>query len=315
MRISCQRGSARVDWIQWSTLRQPTMPNGCWQEFIMLISRQFGPERLRFVVMPSGSSRPPTNRSAYRGVIAISDSGKSRKLKTAEITARKIAADIVNENLSSGDGLPSEAAMLKNYGVSRESLREALRLLEVQGLITLRRGPGGGPVVGYVDPASLGRMTTLYLQMAGATYHEFFEAWLISETFLAGKAARHPDPTRRASLMKPFLDEAAESDEKFHEELSTHIEFHSTVAQLADNRVLELVHGQLNQIARHHILEVEAFRVLRKPVVNEHAALAKSIAAGHPRKAEELMHEHVTAVVDFIHQSMGHVRDSYIEWH
>ena len=44
-------------------------------------------------------------------------------------------------------------------------------------------------------------------------------------------------------------------------------------------------------------------------------AVAKSIAAGHPRKAEELMHEHVSAIVDFIHQDMGRIGDSSIEWH
>ena len=51
-------------------------------------------------------------------------------------------------------------------------------------------------------------------------------------------------------------------------------------------------------------------------------AVAKSIAAGHPRQAEEHMHEpeehmheHVSAVVDFIHQDMGRIGDSHIEWH
>jgi DNA-binding FadR family transcriptional regulator len=57
--------------------------------------------------------------------------------------------------------------MIRHYGVSRESLREGLRLLEVQGLITLRRGPGGGPVVGHIDPATLGRTSTLYYHVAG----------------------------------------------------------------------------------------------------------------------------------------------------
>src|SRR5215207_8453406 len=94
----------------------------------------------------------------------------NRPLKTAETVARDIVRDIVARELRPGDRLPSEGAMLEEYGVSRESLREALRLLEVHGLITIRRGPGGGPSVGQVEPANLSRMSTLFYHLAGATY-------------------------------------------------------------------------------------------------------------------------------------------------
>jgi GntR family transcriptional regulator, transcriptional repressor for pyruvate dehydrogenase complex len=82
--------------------------------------------------------------------------------------------------------------MVEQYAVNRESRREGLRLLEVQGLITLRRGPGGGPVVDRLDPANLGRISTLYYHLAGGTYAELFEAWAIAETILAERAARNP---------------------------------------------------------------------------------------------------------------------------
>ena len=101
--------------------------------------------------------------------------------------------DIVTAGLQTGDGLPPEAAMLEHYKVSRESLREGLRLLEVQGLISIRRGPGGGPMVGTVDPANLGRVSTLFYHLAGATYRELFEAWVLAESMLAERAARNPD--------------------------------------------------------------------------------------------------------------------------
>src|SRR4051812_18011504 len=86
-----------------------------------------------------------------RGCIAIAPGeGVMRPLKTSEIVARDVVRDISNGGLQPGDGLPSESAMLEQYGVSRESLREGLRLLEVQGLIRIRRGPGGGPIVGTI---------------------------------------------------------------------------------------------------------------------------------------------------------------------
>ena len=118
-----------------------------------------------------------------------------RPLKTAEAFARDLVREIVRKGLRTGDKLPSEAVMLEEFGLSRESLREGLRLLEVQGLITLRRGPGGGPIVGHLDPASLGRTSTLYYHLAGGTYSELLEAWVVTE--VAPRRAGGPQPRPR----------------------------------------------------------------------------------------------------------------------
>jgi len=67
-----------------------------------------------------------------------------RTLKTSEIVALEIVRDIVSQRFKAGDRLPLESEMLAHYRVSRSSLREALRLLEVQGLIVIRPGPGAG---------------------------------------------------------------------------------------------------------------------------------------------------------------------------
>ncbi len=128
-----------------------------------------------------------------------------RPLKASESVARDIVDDIVVQRLGERDNLPSEAAMLTHYGVSRETLREALRLLEVQGLISIRRGPGGGPIVGAVDPANLGRMSTLFYHLAGATYGELFEAWVRSEPIIADLAAVNPDREAVRAAMAPYL--------------------------------------------------------------------------------------------------------------
>src|SRR5439155_15826548 len=113
--------------------------------------------------------------------------------KTSERIALEIVHDIVAQGLQAGDHLPLEAAMVEHYGVSRASLREALRLLEVQGLIALKPGPGGGPVVGSVDAPSLARTTTLYFHLGGMTYGELYQTQEMLEPLCAELAARHPD--------------------------------------------------------------------------------------------------------------------------
>jgi GntR family transcriptional repressor for pyruvate dehydrogenase complex len=62
-----------------------------------------------------------------------------------------IVRDIVERGRQPGDALEGESRMLERFGVSRASLREALRILETQGLITIKPGPGGGPSVGTTD--------------------------------------------------------------------------------------------------------------------------------------------------------------------
>src|SRR5689334_19442568 len=66
-----------------------------------------------------------------------------RSSKIAETVAREILSDIANRRLTQGHLIGSEAQMLQRYGVARGSLREALRLLEVHGLIYIRAGPSG----------------------------------------------------------------------------------------------------------------------------------------------------------------------------
>src|SRR5271165_5953294 len=130
-----------------------------------------------------------------------------RQAKTAETVAAAIVRDVVSRNLNPGDMLPSEAAMLARFRVSRASLREALRLLEVQELIRLKPGPGGGPIVSAVDPRNLAKITMLYLYLGGATYQELFEAQQVLAQNDAERAARNPDRELVRMAMKPFLQD------------------------------------------------------------------------------------------------------------
>ena len=123
--------------------------------------------------------------------------------KTSEVVAFAVARDIVEHGLQFGDRLPLEAQMLEQYGVSRESLREALRLLEAQGIVSLRRGPGGGPVVGRASSMNLARTMTLYFQLAGATYEELLGAWRMLEPLAAELAARNPDRSSSPARFPP----------------------------------------------------------------------------------------------------------------
>jgi GntR family transcriptional regulator, transcriptional repressor for pyruvate dehydrogenase complex len=262
-------------------------------------------------------ARPAKASTRQRSSIAIGFGDVvARPLKTSEAVAREIVRDVIAQGLTSGDSLPPEAAMLEQYGVSRESLREGLRLLEVQGLIRIRRGPGGGPIVGSVDPANLGRTSTLYFHLAGATYAELYEVWAMSEGILAQRAARNPDEALRRQLMEPYLvhDAAPTESEELAAFVLQQANFHGDIARLAQNRVIEITFQVFGQIVSHHMAIEDDPRGLHEELAHDHERLARAIIAGQPTKAMSIMIEHIESVAAFSAKRMGtHVHD-YIEW-
>src|SRR5690606_33032560 len=111
--------------------------------------------------------------------------------------------------------LEPEGAMLRRYRVARASLREALRILEIHGLIRIKPGPGGGPVVAAVDSGDFGRMATLYFQALDIRVAALVDTRLVLEPVLARLAAerRSPEWDERLRAVVRAGDDAADGDE------------------------------------------------------------------------------------------------------
>jgi len=256
--------------------------------------------------------------TGLRAAIPIArGNGLRRPPKKAETIARELVRDIVRQRRQPGDPLPAESEMLAEYGASRESVREALRLLEVQGLVSIRRGAGGGPSVCTVDPANLGRVSTLYYHMAGATYRELLEAWIVSESILASRAAQNPDADARIAAMTPYLlddDHDGESHDDIESFMRSHMSFHAEVAALARNRVLGITLQTMGQIISHHVEVTDDPRALGRDLGDDHRRIATAIVAGGAKQAVALMEEHVGGMADVASEHLGVRLDDLIEW-
>jgi DNA-binding FadR family transcriptional regulator len=215
-----------------------------------------------------------------------------RTLKTSEIVALEIVRDIVAQDLKPGDRLPLEAEMLVQYRVSRSSLREALRLLEVQGLIAIRPGPGAGTVVGRVLPGNLSRTLTLHLHMLGSNYDELLQAWMETEPVMARLAALNPDRARVKEALGPFLDDSHPYA------VREGLRFHDIVADLADNQVLSLVLRSVGFIVTEQVLTTTERGELEDHIVHDHRVLAEAIIAGDAELAANLAREHIRHEVE-----------------
>jgi GntR family transcriptional regulator, transcriptional repressor for pyruvate dehydrogenase complex len=233
--------------------------------------------------------------------------------KISEVVAFAVARDIVEHGLTSGDRLPLEAEMVDQYGVSRESLREALRLLEAQGIVSIRRGPGGGPVVGRASSMNLARTMTLYFQLAGGTYEELLDSWRMLEPLAAELAAANPDRALVRRTLAAHLD-AIDDGGDLGAYRAHATGFHFAVIELADNQVLALVVGAIGDIIRTHvILRIDPFE-LRDLIDDDHAAIAAAVIAGDGGAAREAMLAHVDGLLPVYRAAWDGDLHEVIEW-
>ena len=123
-----------------------------------------------------------------------------RSAKISEVVARTLLDHILQTGLLPGDSLPNEREMLSWLGVARGSLREALRLLESHGVITVKPGPGGGPVVREADPETFAGSTTLAMQFMRVRFGQLIDARIAFEPQVAGAAAEHRTDAELADL-------------------------------------------------------------------------------------------------------------------
>src|SRR6185312_11962673 len=110
------------------------------------------------------------------GPDAVSASAAVRSPKTAELVAGTLRRMVVDGQLKDGDFLPNEAELMAHFGVSRPTLREAVRVLESERLVEVRRGSRTGARVRVPGPEIVARPAGLLLELSGATIADLMVA-------------------------------------------------------------------------------------------------------------------------------------------
>ncbi|MCU1514374.1 MAG: GntR domain protein [Microbacteriaceae bacterium] len=188
---------------------------------------------------------------------------------------------------------------MERFGISRPSLREAYRVLESEGLITIRRGAQGGARVQAPNSDFAAGYAGLVLQYQGATLRDLADARQIMEPPAAGILARRRDPADIAAL-RAIVDEEAEHGRDIH----WYEPFHIKVVELTGNLTLALfarMTGHLLQLAKaryiSHADEAGLPDGTTMVVLAErsHRKLLDFIEAGDAEGAEEFWARHLEA--------------------
>jgi len=169
---------------------------------------------------------------------------KSEKVSDSIIT--QIRDSILSGHLKPGDRLASEKELATQFGVSKATMREALRVLEVMGLIEIRKGIAGGAFVAEVDMRTTINSIINFLHFQPVTIKEItMLRYLIEPTVAQVAAQRITDKDVRS--LRAIIGETISSGE---DEVSKEISFHRYLARMAENTILVLTIDFIDNLLR-----------------------------------------------------------------
>jgi GntR family transcriptional regulator, transcriptional repressor for pyruvate dehydrogenase complex len=242
---------------------------------------------------------------------------KPRPIRGAsEQVAVEIQHHIQEEGLGPGDFLGREEDLAGEFGVSRPTLREALKLLASGNLIRASKGPGGGIFVARTAEEGISRSLSdaiaMMLETGSVTLDELLEARLLLEVPLAGLAAYQPDEQTVERLREVLEREAAAEPEDTDTHAATDTEIHRTLAAAGGNRMVQALTDWIFEVLQPSLIEIVQPAVVQSAILEQHQALLAAVEKGDPARAERAMKDHLLYLQDVLRmvreQSDGSLR-------
>lgn len=235
-----------------------------------------------------------------------------RQPRLAEIVAASLREDILTGKLKEGDSLPRQEHLFEEFRVSLPAVREAMRILETEGLISVRRGNVGGAIVHLPTSERTARMISMVLQTRNTTLDDVSGALLHLEPICAGMCAARTD---RDTEVVPALREAYKEQVARFDDMQSWTplarRFHEVLVETCGNETMKVVIGSLESIWSAHESTVwgEATqlsrtesdpdspnaRKSRKMALRDHEKLLAAIESGNEDRAVSLASAHMAA--------------------
>lgn len=226
-----------------------------------------------------------------------------KKIRLSERVIEAIREMIVEDNFNPGDKFYSENELTKKLGVSRSSIREAVRILEATGLVTVQHGKGI-----FISDSMKQEMEAFssWLKNNETALIEHFDVRLIIDPKAAAAAAENADENdifHMEEVCNDFLLKTKENNTAGL--IKCDEEFHRLLAKSTKNKTLYFVMKTMtNSLSEGWISSLHVPGRIEK-TVGEHKAILEAIKKGDPKSAEQAMIEHLNKAIKDIKGSMN----------
>lgn len=215
--------------------------------------------------------------------------------RTFEKVSSKIKKLVFEGALKPGDKLPSEAELAKQFTVGRQTVREALRILELSGFITVQQGFGGGPIIKDTISTKITDLLLDAFQMEKISVDEFTAARLMVEKGILNYAVDNADDQDVKDLQENLAKAKGLIARK---QLATDVnfEFHALLARASKNTVFMILERAINAIHRNLRSRRSADFKTSKNAVQAHEEMLDAFIKKDREKAINLLEQHILAV-------------------
>jgi GntR family transcriptional repressor for pyruvate dehydrogenase complex len=234
---------------------------------------------------------------------------RSRPVQVAD----RIKDWVVERDLKSGARLPNEAEMIVQFGVSKGTVREAMRILEAQGLVVTRTGPGGGSFVGEVTAERARSLLANYFYFQELTVSDIYQLRKLLEPELAASLAGRlsVEQLDRLTDLATRFDAPAASPEEERDQHIVSLRFHGQLAEYGDNPLLAFMVAFMARM----LTDLTVYRRLYEPHNEElwikgresQLALVEALRAGDAEAARGIMRAHMERAEDMMQRQEAQV--------
>jgi DNA-binding FadR family transcriptional regulator len=240
-----------------------------------------------------GAGAPAAGEEFFRGASCTPTAN------SFEVTVEKLGSAIKMGFYKPGERLPPERKLVEVLGVSRTTIREAIRVLTAQGILSVRRGRTGGT---FVEAAMVPRnVRELHqsLKKKNTSLLEILDHRLVIESGVAELAAARASNEQKRKLQE-LLDQMAKAESSFPDYRQLDIQFHLLIAESTGVARLQAVLTNIHIELADLMSVVPHSREACAHSTAQHRQIATAIVAGRPAKARDAMREHVSATTSFL---------------
>jgi GntR family transcriptional repressor for pyruvate dehydrogenase complex len=217
--------------------------------------------------------------------------------KISEHIVEQIRKAIFEARLKPGDKLPAEKELMKTFHVSKATLREALRSLEILGFLEIRKGASGGAFVTEVDMKKARDSFTNFLLFKNLSLKNLSEVRLILEPYVAEKAALSitEEDLKRLEKLNKECDYVLKNNIPI-ESRKNEIEYHRIIGSISGNPILMFILDFVENLLIDTKEILQPGKEFSQKVLNAHNRIYKALLEREPKKAREEMIKHVREV-------------------